>query len=109
MQRALSTHLFVNQRLTSALLTRIQAAGPLIFDRAHGKPAADGRNVEIGLEIHPLVGMTLLSGPGPGTPPPGGQLSADLASAVGQAGTLSETLSSLSALLQKMKGEAPPG
>src|SRR5439155_27002310 len=56
--------------------TRIQAAGPLIFDRAHGKPAADGRNVEIGLEIHPLVGMTLLSGPVPGTPPLGGQLSA---------------------------------
>jgi hypothetical protein len=98
--------------------TRIQAAGPLIFDRAHGKPASDGKNVEIGLEIHPLVGMTMLSRnsrPTPSvnppvspTPPsPSGQTSADLASAQGQADTLGQTLGSLSALLQKMKGEAP--
>jgi hypothetical protein len=47
--------------------TRMQAAGPLIFDRGHGQPAADGKNVESGLEIHPLVGMSILSG-SPTTP-----------------------------------------
>lgn len=47
--------------------TRILAAGPLIFDTAHGRPASDGTNVDFGLEIHPLAGMTLLS---PGAPIP---------------------------------------
>ena len=84
--------------------TRIQAAGPLIFDRAHGKPAPDGKNVEIGLEIHPLAGMSILSGNSGSTHP--GQLSADLASAQGQADTLGQTLGSRSSLRQKMKGEA---
>jgi len=97
--------------------TRIQAAGPLIFDRAHGKPSADGKNVDIGLEIHPVAGITVLSGETGGTPPvtqpanpvasSTGQLSADLASAVGQAGTLTQTVGNLTALLQKMQGEAP--
>lgn len=99
--------------------SRIQAAGPLIFDRAHGKPAPGGKDVEIGLEIHPLVGMTVLSpgGPPPVNPPagppvlpsPAGQLSADLTSALGQAATVGQTLGSLSSLLQKMMGEAPTG
>jgi hypothetical protein len=104
--------------------TRIQAAGPFIFDRAHGIPASDGKNVQFGLEIHPVVGMTVLSGDvtppvgppivtppvGPPVPPaPPSQLSQDLASAMGQAEALRQTLGNLSSLLQKMKGEIPPG
>lgn len=96
--------------------TRIQAAGPLIYDRAHGVVDAAG-TVMYGLEIHPLVGMTVLSGnvapqapsPPPSPPPPApttvtGQLSSDLDSALGQAGTLSQTLGNLTSLIQKMKG-----
>jgi len=79
---------------------RIQAAGPLIFDRAHGKADAGGK-VQTGLEIHPLAGMTVLTG----GPPP--QLSADLTSALGQVGTLGQTLGSLTSLLQKIQREAP--
>jgi hypothetical protein len=95
--------------------TRIQAAGPLIFDRAHGKVDAAG-NVQYGLEIHPLAGITVLSGspvvPPPPPPPPvgggtAGQLSSDLTSALSQAGTLGQTLGSLTSLIQKMKGEGP--
>jgi hypothetical protein len=91
--------------------TRIQAAGPLIFDRAHGKVDAAG-NVQFGLEIHPLAGIIVLSGtpvvpPPPPPPPNAGQLSADLASALSQAGTLGQTLGNLSSLIQKMKEEAP--
>lgn len=97
--------------------TRIQAAGPLIFDRAHGKAAPDGKSVKIGLEIHPLVGMTVLSaGSGaallanlagtPSTPSGAGHLSTDLASALGQAETLGQTVDNLTSLLQKMKVEA---
>jgi hypothetical protein len=106
--------------------THIQAAGPLIFDRAHGRVDASG-NVQFGLEIHPLAGMTVLSGtqptPQPPTPPssvppppappspvpssPMGQLSGDLVSALGQAGALSQALGNLTALIQKMQGEAP--
>ena len=100
--------------------TRIQAAGPFIFDRAHGKPAPDGKNANSGLEIHPLVGMTILStsptpappvtSPGPPAPPSAaGQLSADVSSALGQAGALGQTLDNLSALLQKIKAETPTG
>jgi hypothetical protein len=95
---------------------RIHAAGPLIFDRAHGQVDASG-NVQYGLEIHPLAGMTVLSGPAPVPSPPGpptpvppasvGQLSADLATALGQAGTLGLTLANLTSLIQKMEGEAP--
>ena len=79
---------------------RIQAAGPLIFDRAHGKANAGGK-VQTGLEIHPLAGMTVLTG----GPPP--QLSADLTSALGQVGTLGQALGSLTSLLQKIQREAP--
>jgi hypothetical protein len=90
--------------------TRIQGAGPLIFDRAHGRPSPDGQNVEYGLEIHPLVGMSILHGtptPPPPAPRPAGQLSSDLGSAIGQTASLNQTLGNLSALLQKIKGEAP--
>lgn len=97
--------------------TRIQAAGPLIYDRAHGVVDASG-NVMYGLEIHPLVGLTVLTtGSGPstggttgttgGTTGTTGQLSSDLDSALAQAGTLSQTLQNLTSLIQKMKGEAP--
>jgi hypothetical protein len=96
--------------------TRIQAAGPFIFDRAHGKPAPDGENANSGLEIHPLVGMTTLATSPVGTPqapqaPPtsAGQLSADVSSALGQAGALGQTLGNLNALLQKIKEETPTG
>lgn len=97
---------------------RIQAAGPLIFDRAHGRVDAGG-NVQYGLEIHPLAGMTVLSGPAPVPPPlpappapvpppaPANQLSADLASGLGQAAALGQALLSLTSLLEKMQGEAP--
>ncbi len=93
--------------------TRILAAGPLIFDRAHGKPAPDGNSIDIGLEIHPLAGMTILSGqpvpqPAPAPTSPAGQLSTDLASAIAQLATLNGTLGSMTSLLQKMKGESPP-
>ena len=92
--------------------TRIQAAGPLVFDRAHGKAVSDGKNVNSGLEIHPLVGMTILSAASPAAGPASApatvsELSVDLGSAVGQAETLGQTLDSLTALLQKMKQEAP--
>ena len=94
--------------------TRIQAAGPLIYDRGHGVVDASG-NVMYGLEIHPLVGMTVLTkgggtAPPPPAPPPAdatAQLSSDLDSALAQAGTLGQTLQSLASLIQKMKGEAP--
>lgn len=98
--------------------TRILAAGPLIFDRAHGNPAPDGKNVTTGLEIHPLVGLTILAVGQGGAPsvaptvstalaPASSQLSSDLSSAEGQAATLGQTLGNLNALLQKMKSEAP--
>lgn len=87
--------------------TRIQAAGPLIFDRAHGSPTTDGQGVETGLEVHPLVGLTVLSGNPNGTPPASNHVLADLASAQGQAAAISQSLTNLSSLLQKMKSEAP--
>ncbi len=93
--------------------TRLQVAGPLLYDRAHGTVDAAG-NVLYGLEIHPLAGLTVLSGDTGGTTTGGtttvgtvSQLSSDLDSALGQAGTLSQTLQSLTSLIQKMKGEAP--
>jgi hypothetical protein len=87
--------------------TRLQVAGPLIYDRAHGTVDAAG-NVLYGLEIHPLAGLTVLTAGGDGGGGPvSGQLSSDLDSALGQAGTLSQTLGSLTSLIQKMKGEAP--
>jgi hypothetical protein len=84
--------------------TRIQAAGPLIFDRAHGRVDASG-NVQYGLEIHPLAGITVFTGTQPPPPPPG-QVSADIASALGQAGALSQALGHLAALIEKMQEEA---
>jgi hypothetical protein len=93
--------------------TRIQAAGPLIFDRAHGRVTASGQ-VQYGMEIHPLAGMTVLASPTPlpgqpiPVPAPAGQLSSDLASASGQAATLSQTLASLSALVKQMQNSSPP-
>jgi hypothetical protein len=94
----------------------IQVAGPLIFDRSHGRVDASG-NVQYGLEIHPVAGLTILTGPPhvplPATPPqpvnpaPAGQLSSDLAAAIAQVASLSQTVSNLTALLQKMQAEAP--
>jgi hypothetical protein len=89
--------------------TRIQVAGPLIFDTAHGRVDPSGV-VQYGLEIHPAAAVTVLSVP---TPPPapapgdGSALTADLASALSQAGALAQTLGDLTALLQKMRAEAP--
>lgn len=104
---------YTNPFDTSQLVagTRIQAAGPLIYDRAHGVVDASG-NVMYGLEIHPLVGLTVLTkGGGPPPPPPNGdtagQLSSDLDSALAQAEALNQTLQNLASLIQKMKGEAP--
>jgi hypothetical protein len=79
---------------------RILAAGPLIFDRSHGKFDARG-NVQTGLEIHPIAGLSILNAGAPT------RLSADLSSALGQAGTLGQTVASLTALLQKMQRGAP--
>jgi hypothetical protein len=90
--------------------THVQVAGPLIFDTAHGRVDANG-NVEYGLEIHPAVAVTLLSN-GPVTPPPpngGSTLSTDLASALNQAGALAQSVTNLTVLVQKMKGEGPTG
>lgn len=107
---------YTNPFDTSQLVAgaRIQAAGPLIYDRAHGVVDASG-NVMYGLEIHPLVGLTILGGgppPPPPPPPPGDggtatQLSSDVDSALAQAGTLSQTLQNLTSLIQKMKRETP--
>ncbi len=93
--------------------TRIQAAGPLIFDRAHGRVDAAG-NVQYGLEIHPLGGMTVLTaaaaaappGPVPVPPVPASPIPDDVASALGQVATLTQALGSLTSLLQKMQREA---
>lgn len=102
--------------------TRMQAAGPLIFDRAHGRVDPSGR-IQYGLEIHPLAGMTVLSrvpgpgpvpqpGPGPAPhpgpvpqpgPTPAQQLADDIAAARGQATSLSQTMANLSALIQKLQ------
>jgi hypothetical protein len=95
------TNPFDISRLTPG--TRIQAAGPLIFDRAHGRVDGSG-NVQYGLEIHPLAGITVLTDPQP-TPQPPGQVSGDIASALGQAGALSQALGHLTALVEKMQGE----
>jgi hypothetical protein len=92
---------------------RLLAAGPLIYDLAHGRPSSDGQNVDYGLEIHPLVGMSILSGT-PNTTParptgvvqPSGQISSDVDSAIGQTASLNQALGNLSALLQKIQGEA---
>jgi len=89
--------------------TRIQVAGPLIFNRSHGRPMPEGQNVGYGLEIHPVVALTLLGSAPPPPPPNGGQLSADLASALHQAESLTQTLGSLAALIRKMQEEAPQG
>lgn len=94
---------------------RILAAGPLIFDTAHGRPSPDGNNVDFGLEIHPLAGVSILGAGNPqlpaqpGQPPaqPASQLSTDITAALGQATTLSQTAASLTTILQKMKQEAP--
>jgi hypothetical protein len=93
--------------------TRIQAAGPLVFDRAHGRVDAAG-NVQYGLEIHPLVGMTVLTAaaeapPTPiSVPPvPASPIPDDVASALGQVATVTQALGSLTSLLQKMQREAP--
>jgi len=52
---------FKNPFLAAALKpgTRIQIAGPLIYDRAHGK-VASGNNIGYGLEIHPVVALKRL-------------------------------------------------
>jgi hypothetical protein len=94
--------------------TRIQAAGPLIFDRAHGRVDAAG-NIQYGLEIHPLAGITLLTaaaaavpqGPMPVPPAPASAIPDDVASALGQVATLTQALGNLTSLLQKMQREAP--
>jgi hypothetical protein len=95
--------------------TRIQVSGPLIYDRAHGRVDANG-NVQYGLEIHPVAGLTLMNEPPPSPPPPPapppqptpvGTLAADLASALGQLVTLDQTVSGLQALLEKLQSEAP--
>ena len=39
--------------------TRVQIAGPVIFDRAHGS-LSTGNNVGYGLEIHPIAALTVL-------------------------------------------------
>ena len=101
--------------------TRIQVSGPLIYDRAHGRVDANG-NVQYGLEIHPVAGLSLMNDP-PQTPTPApapapapaqpkqpssvGNLAADLASAQGQLATLDQTVSDLKALIQKLQSEAP--
>ena len=95
--------------------TRIQVSGPLIYDRAHGRVDTTG-NVQYGLEIHPVAGLTLMNSPppippAPPAPPqppiPVGTLPADLASALGQLATLEQTVSNLKALLEKLQSEAP--
>jgi hypothetical protein len=86
--------------------TRVQASGPLIYDRAHGKLSADGTGVDLGIEIHPLVGMTILTG-NPVTNPPNTVLGTDVASALGQAQTLVQSIGNLATLLQKMQSETP--
>ena len=86
--------------------TRVQASGPLIYDRAHGKLSADGTSVDLGIEIHPLVGMTILTG-NPVTNPPNIVLGTDVASALGQAQTLVQSIGNLATLLQKMQSETP--
>jgi len=90
--------------------TRIQVAGPLIFDTAHGRVDSGG-NVQYGLEIHPAVAVSVISGSPipPPAPVPGdaSMLSADLASTLSQASALAQTMGNFTALLQKMKGEAP--
>src|SRR6266851_9655262 len=72
-------------------------------------------NVQYGLEIHPLAGMTVLTpaaaavppGPIPAPPVPASPIPDDLASALGQVATLTQALGSLTSLLQKMQREAP--
>lgn len=95
--------------------TRILAAGPLIFDTAHGRPTTDGTNVDFGLEIHPLSGVSILGAANPQPPakpaqPPAqpvSQISTDIDGALSQATALSQTAASLTTVLQKMKQEAP--
>ena len=80
-------------RLTPGV--RIMAAGPLIFDRAHGVPTPDGSDVETGLEVHPVAGMAVLKA-GAGQP-----------SALGQLEAIGQTLASLKSVLQEKADEAP--
>ena len=95
---------FDTSQLTSG--TRMQIAGPLIYDRAHGKLTADGTGVDLGIEIHPVVGMSILSNNPVGNPP-NTALGTDVASALGQAQTLVQSINNLVALLQKIQSETP--
>jgi hypothetical protein len=90
---------------------RIQAVGPFIFDRAHGTADSSGQ-VQSGLEIHPITGLSLLSGGGTtGSSPPsagaGGPLSAELSAALAQLGTLGQSVANLTSLLQSMQSDVP--
>jgi hypothetical protein len=96
--------------------TRIRVAGPLIYDRAHGRVDAAG-SVQYGLEIHPAASLEVLgptagpvAAPGPARPAPGtpSPLAGSVVSAAQQAAALGHTIADLTTLLQKMQGEIPP-
>lgn len=86
--------------------TRIMAAGPLVFDRVHGAPTPDGNNVDTGLEVHPVAGMTVLKAATHAKPLPSGELSNDLASALGWVESIEQTLVRLKAILREMAGDS---
>jgi len=89
---------------------RIQVAGPLIFDRSHGRIDAAG-NVQYGLEIHPVVGMTLLtaSALAPAPPLTTSSVLEDVTSALAQLTTVTQTVANLTALLERVRLEGAAG
>jgi hypothetical protein len=85
---------------------RIRVAGPLIYDRAHGKVDANG-NVQYGLEIHPAVELEQPGGGPPPAPPQAGALAATVATALSDSAALAHTVADVTSLLQKLQGEIP--
>jgi hypothetical protein len=91
--------------------TRIRVAGPLIYDRAHGRVDASG-NVQYGLEIHPATALQVVgqpAAPPAPTPPPAtpSPLAGSVSSALRETAALGQTLVDLTSLLQKIQGEIP--
>ena len=95
------TNPFVISQLTPG--AHIMSAGPLIFDRAHGASTPDGNDVETGLEVHPVSGLTVLKAAAPAQVAPD-EAAPTAATALGEVDAIGRTLASLRAVLEESVG-----